>query len=274
MQANKKLPQIVKSRKKLIVSLVAVVAVILAAVIVFSVFFKPKTDAYKFVTKGIENAEALDDFLLEYSTRQIVTFGDATQDILTAGYLVSFDDMDTVSVEINTESYSSYDSNGNGSASVTLLYENEKVYDISTGTSQEIDISPQEFESIISDFGLYEYSPKNVEEEQLIENEKEELEGSGTVTVSLKAPEKPVLDAYAKEISSLTGESVSAKDLTPVAAFVQYGIYENKVTSQSYTFTVKYTASNGETLKYTVNSDITYVSGFSDEDYDQYIPIE
>ena len=265
----------VRSRKKLFAILASVLVVaVVAVIIVVVVLSANSTSTYKRLTKAIDNAESMSDFLLEYSTRQTVVYGSTTQDIASIGHILSIDNMDRVYVEINTQSSNSDNPDMDGTATATLYTDGKKVYDITTGTKTEVDMSADEFNDIVNEFGLYRYDPKDVKEEQFTENEKEELKGSGFITVSLNTPGEKVMQAYAQEISVLTGDDVTAEDLTPVAAYVQYYIQDDAVKTQSYTFTVKYTANNGAVLNYTVNSDISYTGDLSEEDYNSFIPIQ
>lgn len=259
------------SKKK---SIVIIFWVILVSTIIVAVCLVPKgTEAYRIVNTAINNSESLSDFLMEYETRTIVNYGGATRDIATAGHFVSLDNRDTVAIELNTESYYSYDENLNSKVSATFFSEDGKVYDITTGSKKTADISYDDFKKILNKFSLYKYSPSKVKDEQLVKNEKKELNASN-ITVSLDSVEDAVLESYAKEISVLTEDNVKASDLTPVAAYVQYNIYENKILNQTYTFTVEYKASNNEVLKYTVISTISYIEDFTDEDVDEYIPFD
>lgn len=259
--------------KKIVALLVSAVTIVVAVSIMIVAFVPKESEAYRILNTAIDNTEGLSDFFMEYETRTIVNFGDATRDIATAGHFLSFDNMDIVAVEINTESYYSYDESLNGKASVTFFSEDDKIYDITSGAKKEADLSYNEFREIIDGFSLYRYSPKKVKDEQLVKNENKEI-NSAIITVSLDSVEDRVLTSYAQEISALAEEEVKPSDLTPVAAFVQYNIYEEKILSQTYTFTVEYKASNDEILKYTVISTISYIEDYSDEDVDEYIPFD
>lgn len=266
---QKKIP----SKKKLIAGIISVLSLVLAAVILTVVLLPKDTEAYRLLNSAIDNSESLDDFFIEYETRTIVNFGDATRDIATAGHFVSFDNMDTVAIEVNTESYYSYNEELNGKATATFYSEDNKVYDVTSGAKQPADISYNDFKKLLDGFSLYRYSPSKVKDEQLVKNQNEKI-SSATVTVSLDSVEDKLLKSYAQEISTLAEEAVKPSDLNPVAAYVQYNIFEDKILSQTYTFTVEYKASNSELLKYTVISTISYVEDFTDEDVDEYIPFD
>ena len=259
-------------KKHIIAIMVIALAVIITGIV--AIFLISQSSDGKYLRTAIKNAESLSDFAVKYATKQTVEYGDAYQDISSTGHIVSFNNFEKTFGENNTASYTKDNEENDTQVKVLLYSDSDGVYDVTTGVKEEVDMTPQEFEKIVKSYELYKYSRKNIMQEEVKRGETEGTENNGIVTVRLKSPESEVLEAYAAEISSITGDKVSSNDLDVVAAYVQYSIYENVVKSQSYTFTVSYTTETGDTLKYTVSSDLEYITDFSEEDYERYMAVE
>ena len=147
-----------------------------------------------------------------------------------------------------------------------MFTDGEKVYDDTSGTNVEIDMTVEEFNSIIDEYGLYRYNEKDVDRVEYDENELSDFSGSGTVTVFIATPGEDILEGYANAIAFATGESVGTEELKVNSAFVTYTLFEEAVSAQTCTFAVEYKSESGETVYYSVTNQVAYIDDYEREE--------
>lgn len=267
-----------KSEKKINIKIIIIVSVLALAVtgmatFLFIRFYEPDTsEIYGFLTEAMENTESSEAFLAQIMSTAQLTVGDNVQITTTKGYVSSEESLGDVYVYLNTKSETPSNPSADYDVTLSMFTDGEKVYDDSTGTKEEIDITVEEFNSIINEYRLYRYNENDVEKVEFDENELEEFSGSGTVTVSLSKPAENVLRAYAQTVSELTGENVKTDDLNVNSAFVTYTVFEDRISAQVCTFAVEYVSENGETIHYSVTNQVAYIDDYENGDEDSDVP--
>ncbi len=269
--SNEQVKKPKKKKQMLPVVLSAVALVLIASLVIVFIVVNDHSEIYKMVKKAIVNTESQSEVLLRFDTTANVTQGEKVYKTDTGGVVCGFNNMKDVFVSINAVSTTPEDTSSDFNVTASFYSDGEKVYDISSGAEVEADITPQEFDSIISEYELYRYKESYAKEAIFNENQLEEFKGSGEVTVTLTSPGDEVLSVYAQAISEFTGEKVTKDDLKVNAAFVSYVIYDELVSNQSYTFSVEYTPRNGDKVFYTVSSQVSFSDELTEyEEYDYY----
>lgn len=228
-------------------------------------------ETYVFVNAAIAKTEALDNFMLQLNSAAQVTLDGQSQRTDTTGYIYSDKEMDLLYAYINSKSASSINPEADFDVTVALHSDGKQVYDNATGKDVPVDMTCEEFETIVEEYGLYHYDEKHVKSVSFNENQKDGYENSGNITVKLTTPGDKVLTNYAKVIEEIAEEPVNKEDLKVMEANVIYAIYEEMVTGQSYRFCVEYTSTKGEKITYQTSSEVTYDVRATQESYENQI---
>lgn len=269
--SNEQVKKTKKKKQMLPIVLSAVALVLTVSLVIVLIAVNNHSEIYKMVKKAIINTESQSEVLLRFDTTANVTQGGKVYKTDTGGVICGFNNMEDVFVSINAVSTTPENTSSDFNVTASFYSNGEKVYDISSGAEVEADITPKEFNSIISEYELYRYKESYAKEAIFNENQLEEFKGSGEVTVTLTSPGDDVLSAYAQAISEFTGEKVAKDDLNVNAAFVSYVIYDEFVSSQTYTFSVEYTPQDGDKVFYTVSSQVSFSDELTEyEEYDYY----
>ena len=241
----------------------SVVAVLAFIVLIVVIVVTHHSETYTMVRDAIEKTEAKESFTLEFQSSSLITYGDVMQHTTSSGYIGAENNLDDVYIHMNTKSESYPDNTSDFDVTASMHSDGEKVYEYIGGVATELDITVEEFNDIVSEYGLYRYRESDVKQVSFEENTLPEYKGSGDLTVTLKKPADDVLAAYAETVSSLTGDNVKQSDLTIVMAEVVYSIYNGEVGAQTCNFDVEYTDQNGKKFRLQSSSHILY---FGDED--------
>ena len=242
-----------KMKKKINIKKAVIIfaaALVLCAAAIFGVIQlrKPeKSETYAFLTSAMEKTEAAESFLAQITSKTQIAVGGDVQVITTRGYISSEDELSDVYVFLNTVSESSANPSADYNVTLSMHSDGEKVYDDSTGTREEIDMTAEEFEGIIGEYRLYRYTENNVTRVEFDENELEQYEGGGILTVFLTKPEDT---------------EVTVADLEVKRAYVTYTIYDDMVTAQTCTFAVEYITESGEKIDYSVTNQVVYLDDY------------
>ena len=257
-----------KMKKKINIKKAVIIfaaALVLCAAAIFGVIQlrKPeKSETYAFLTSAMEKTEAAESFLAQITSKTQIAVGGDVQVITTRGYISSEDELSDVYVFLNTVSESTANPSADYNVTLSMHSDGEKVYDDSTGTREEIDMTAEEFEGIIGEYRLYRYTEKNVTRVEFDENELEQYEGGGILTVFLTKPEDTVIEGYDDAVADLSGEEVTVADLEVKSAYVTYTIYDDMVTAQTCTFAVEYITESGEKIDYSVTNQVVYLDDY------------
>lgn len=265
-----KMKKKINLKKMLIITASVLTAAGLAAVLWLWLYEPEASEINEYLSAAMENTQSREEFLAQISSTAQISVGDNVQVITTKGYISSEDSLGDVYVYLNTKSETPSNPSADHDVTLSMFTDGEKVYDDSTGTREEIDMTVEEFESIVNEYRLYGYSEANVDRVEFDENELEEFSGSGTVTLTLSKLEENVLSAYAETVSEVTGDNVKSEDLNVKSAYVTYTVFEDRITAQVCTFAVEYVSENGETVNYSVNNQVAYIDDYEigDEDSD------
>lgn len=259
---------LLKNKKLTIIMLVFTVVLVMTAVVLLIV--TTQDDTYTMVMDAIEKTESKEDFILEFSSSSLITTDSVMQQVDSHGYISAVADFDEVFVHINTKSTSSPDSQNDFDVTASLYSDGEAVYEVINDKNTPLDMSVSEFNSIISEYGLYRYKKSDVLKVGFDENQNIDYEGSGDVIVTLKKPDREVLDSYAAKLSEITGEKAGADDLKVTKAEVVYSIYNDEVGAQTCNFAVEYKTRSGETIVYSSSAHVLYLE-MQEEESVEYI---
>lgn len=259
-----------KSTKKKIV-LACVSAVIAFLVLIIVVVVTHHSETYTMVIDAIEKTESKETFVLEFQSSSLITFGDVMQKTTSSGYIGAKKSLDEVYVHMNTKSESLPDTASDFDVTASMFSDGEKVYEHIGGTDVELDMTVDEFNGILSQYGLYRYNESDVKDVSFEENKLPEYKGSGDMTVTLSKPADEVMKAYAQSVSAVTGEDVKPSDLKIVMAQVVYSIYNGEVTAQTCNFDVEYTAENDKKLRLQSSAHIIYFDSDSETESIEFI---
>lgn len=258
----------ISNRRKYLIAIAVIV--LLAVGIGLWFFLGREPDRHKEVAKAIEYTEGLDTFLVQIYSAGTLTSGNVTQKTQTAGYLYSESDQSMVSVYVNTKSSTSNAPEEDFDVTAAMYCDGKQVYDNTDGRSEPMDMSCEEFMRIVSQYGLYSYDRAMSTDIAYEENTLEGMNG-GQYSVTLTAPADPVLEAYAGILSQTTSEEVRKEDLKILSAYAVYSIYDEKVVTQTCSFTVEYTTKTGKVVRYETVNQVTYLDDF--ENVEEYIPV-
>ena len=240
-----------KGKKKWI--LVAVVAVlVLAGAITAALLWEEQeehSETYDMVAQAISKTEALEDVGFQISSEAMITDNGTLRKTETSGYIYKLADLQRIFVYVNTKSTTPEDPSQDFDVTVSMFSDGEHVYDNSGATDVIVDMTCEEFDQIVSGYGLYEYDEADVVQVAYAENELEIYDG-GEMVVTLSKPSDAVLEAIAGSLSEVLGESVTKEELVTVSARVDYSIYDGMVTAQSCNFTVEHTCDDGRKVRY------------------------
>ncbi len=257
-----------KMNKKIwiLVIIVLSLAVCVALTIMKLTRIDSVSEIYELLTGAMETTESNGEFVAQITSKSQFSMGDEVQVTTTRGYISSNDDPDDVYVYLNTVSETPANPEKDHDVTVSMFTDGEKVYDDTSGTNVEIDMTVEEFNSIIDEYGLYRYDEKDVDRVEYDENELSDFSGSGTVTVFLTTPGEDILEGYANAIAFATGESVGTEELKVNSAFVTYTLFEEAVSAQTCTFAVEYKSESGETVYYSVTNQVAYIDDYEREE--------
>lgn len=257
----------------LILSSAALVAAI--AIVIMAVLGGRSDDTYKMVQNAIRNTEAKKDPIIQLSSSSLTTGGGISQQVDTEGYIYTLSQADLTYVYVNTASSTSDESVEDFDVTVAMYSDGEFVYDNSTGKDVVIeDMTCEEFDEIVSEYGLYQYKKSDVTSVAFNENTLEGMENNGDMVVTLSRPNDGVMDALAQSMAAATGEEVDAEDLDILAASVTYSIYDEMVAGQTCNFTVSYQRADGETVQIASATHVLYLEEVDQEEIDTFIPIQ
>lgn len=257
---------------KLKIIIPMIIALLAAASILF--FFlknKHKSETYDIVTNAIAKTEAQEDFIVEIFSSALVTTDTTLRRTDTNGYIYARDNLDFVYIFANTASTTPSNPSLDFNVTVAMYSDGEQVYDNSTGKDVPVNMTCQEFNAIVSEYGLYKYDEADVVQVAYEENRLEEYKGGGEMIVTLSKPQDAVLEAYAEALTEVTGEPVNKAALNILLAQVTYSIYNDMVAAQTCNFTVEYQCADGQTVQYASSTHILYLEEDNDSDY--YIPV-
>lgn len=249
------------------------VALFLFIVLIVVIVVTHHSETYTMVMDAIEKTEAKEQFVLEFQSSSLITYGEVMQQTTSSGYIGAKKNLDEVYIHMNTKSESLPDASSDFDVTASMYSDGEKVYEYIGGTDTELDMTVDEFNEIVSQYGLYRYKESDVREVSFEENTLPEYKGSGDMTVTLKKPEREVLSAYAGTVSALTGEDVKPADLTIVSAKVVYTIYNGEVGAQTCNFDVEYTDESGEKFRLQSSSHILYFDSDEETESVEFIDI-
>ncbi|MBR3988217.1 MAG: hypothetical protein IKK10_02825 [Clostridia bacterium] len=244
---------------KALVLMVGALSFLLAVLMIFLFNLQDTSyDVHDIVCKAIDKAEADKTFILQLDTAAQINVGNMEQKTETSGYITSVEELDLTHFYLNTFSSTTDNPDADFDVTVSVFSDGERVWDNSGGTAVELDITCEEFDEIVDSFSLYKYNTNNVRDVLYIPKEIEGFDTSGEVTVILNTPEENVLSAYAEKLSEITEEKVNANELKILNAVVSYSLFDGKVQSQTYSFTVEYITSAGIAVRYGVSSQSAY----------------
>jgi hypothetical protein len=209
--------------------------------------------------------------MIQLNSAAQVTISNQTQRTDTTGYIYADKEADLLYAYVNTKSISSANPEADFDVTVALHSDGTQVYDNSIGKDVPVDMTCEEFEAIVGEYGLYHYEEQNVISVKFNENQMEDFENSGNIMVKLSTPGDKVLTSYAQKMEEIAEEPVDKKDLKVIEADVIYAVYEEMVVSQSYRFGVEYTRTNGETIQYLASSEVTFTDNANQNDYEYII---
>ena len=248
-------------KNKLQTIIISSSVLIVLLIVIFAV--SGRSDIYKMVTDAIEKTESKEDFMLEFSSSSLIMTGSVSQQIDSSGYIAAADNLENVFVQINTKSSTPSAPQNDFDITASMYSDGEYVYETVNGKDTPLDMTVEEFNDIISEYGLYRYNEPDVEKAVFEENEI--YKGSGDVTVTLKTPGRQVLQSYAAKIAEITGENISTNDLVVTRAQVVYSIYNGEVGAQTCNFEVEYTTQSGEKIRYSSSAHVLYFSTQEEE---------
>lgn len=255
------------NKKKLIFILSGVLIFTLAVIAVILLLNGPdKSEVYIYVNDAIDKTESLEDFIVEVSSNSQISVDGKIQSTFTSGAISSKDNMNDVYVYLNTRSNTPSDKSSDFDVTVSMYTDGDKVYDDSSKKAVEIDMTPEEFREIVSEYKLYRYNEDDLVKAEFDENNIEEFKGDGNMTITLSKPSDEVLKAYAKKIESVVDENVKIKDLETKSAFITYSVYDDKIKAQTCTFAVEYICKDGKKVYYSVTNQVVYVENIEDLD--------
>ena len=255
------------NKKKLIFILSGVLIFTLAVIAVILLLNGPdKSEVYIYVNDAIDKTESLEDFIVEVSSNSQISVDGKIHSTFTSGAISSKDNMNDVYVYLNTRSNTPSDKSSDFDVTVSMYTDGDKVYDDSSKKAVEIDMTPEEFREIVSEYKLYRYNEDDLVKAEFDENNIEEFKGDGNMTITLSKPSDEVLKAYAKKIESVVDENVKIKDLETKSAFITYSVYDDKIKAQTCTFAVEYICKDGKKVYYSVTNQVVYVENIEDLD--------
>ncbi len=258
-------------KKKVVVG--SVVAVLIFIVLIVVIVVTHHSETYTMVMNAIEKTEAKEQFVLEFQSSSLITYGEVMQQTTSSGYIGAKKNLDEVYIHMNTKSESFPDASSDFDVTASMYSDGEKVYEHVGGIDTELDMTVEEFNEIVSQYRLYRYNDSDVIEVAFDENKLPEYKNSGDMTVTLKKPEREVLSAYAGTVSAITGEDVKPSDLTIVSAKVVYTIYNGEVGAQTCNFDVEYTDESGEKFRLQSSSHILYFDSDEETESVEFIDI-
>lgn len=265
---NKKNTKKLKAYLPLIISL-TVLLLVVASVALF-VINSPDGSLNGAVKKAIEKTEKNKEYAVQISSSATIILGEFEKEISTDGYIYSEGSADKTVVYVNTSSETPDDTQQDFDVTALMYTDGKKVYDNTTGSPKEIEMSVDEFYEIVDEYELYKYDDKDVVDIEYHDKETEEYKGGQTI-VTLKKPNEKVLKAYASAISEITGENVSSDELDVKSAVAIYSIYDDLVVSQTCNFNVEYVCEDSQILEYLGTTQVSYYHDFDPEQIEEYI---
>ncbi len=260
------------SKKKLIITSILLVLVIVSLVLFFVLKKDNEEDPLdKYIVmaqNAIDNTENIDECYTSFNTSSLIELKESYQNLNTSGNIIRIkndeaNDIETL-VSINSSSSTYPDSKGDYEITANLFSDGEKVYDNTSGTNIEVDMTADEFKEITDKFELYHFDVNDVKSTSY-EPFSEMVNEGGQVVVNLKNPNDNVLEAYAAAIGDLLEENVKKDDLITKSALVIYSISQNRIVSQTCSFVVEYEHEGGENIRYSGSTQIAFDYNISDK---------
>lgn len=248
-----------KKKKWLIVATVAVVVTAAAVTaVILSRPEEPEPSHHQILAGAMAASEAKNPFMLQIISSGTLSAGNVSQTVQTAGYLYDDSSKDYTSIYVNTSSTTENAQTSDYDVTLSMYCDGEGVYDNTGSTPVAMDMTCQEFQQIVSQYSLYHYDPALATDISYNKNETEGFDG-GQYSVTLSRPSDAVLAAYADIIAQATGETVAPEDLQVMSAYAIYSVYSGQVVSQTCSFTVNYTMSDGRTAQYSAVNQVAYL---------------
>lgn len=219
---------------------------------------EPEQTKHEQVASAIEKTEARDSFTIQIYSTGTISAGDVRQSVQTSGYLHTEGETDYTSIYVNTSSRTENATSADFDVTVAMYCDGKDVYDNTGSVPVQMDMTCQEFQQIVGEYGLYHYDVADITDITYAETEKEGFNG-GQYSVTLSKPRDEILSAYAGILSDATGETVAKENLTVLSAYVLYSIYDGEVVSQTCSFTVCCTMADGKDAYYSAVNQVTYL---------------
>lgn len=254
-------------KQKKIWMIIAAAAAAVTALGIWLLWPDKEPDSHEIVAAAIQKTEDKDPFIVQIYSYGTVSAGDVSQTMQTVGYVYGENDLDYVSIYVNTSSETENADEADYDVTVAMYCDGEAVYDHTGSTAVRMDMTCEEFREIVSRYGLYHYDEADVTEITYTQNEAENYNG-GQYTVTLTKPSDETMEAYAGILSDATGETVTKEDLSVLSAYVLYSIYDDEVVTQTCSFTVAYTASDGRMVRYSAVNQAAYLGSLDELELD------
>lgn len=241
-------------------------AVLLVAVVLVVVLWKKpdkELDYHQIVAAAMEKTESEKGFVIQLYSTGTLSIENASQTVQTNGYLYASADSDYTSIYVNTSSSTENAEAEDFNVTVAMYCDGQDVYDNTGNSPVKMDMTCEEFQQIVGEYGLYHYDVADATEITYTENTMEQYNG-GQYSVSLTKPSDTVLEAYAGVIADATEETVTKEDLKVVSAYVLYSIYDDALVTQTCSFTVQYTMADGRTASYHAMNQIAYLESLDE----------
>lgn len=254
-----------KINKKWLIPAGAVLLAAVAVVLAMLLREKPETepDYHQIVAAAVEKAEEQEGFVIQLYSTGTISVDNASQTVQTNGYLYASADSDYTSIYVNTSSSTENAEATDFDVTVAMYCDGQGVYDNTGNSPVKMDMTCEEFQQIVGEYGLYHYDVADAAEITYTENSMEQYNG-GQYSVSLTRPSDTVLEAYAGVMADATGETVTKEDLTVVSAYVMYSVYDDALVTQTCSFTVQYTMADGRTASYHSMNQIAYLESLDE----------
>lgn len=246
------------SKKWLVLGGTAILLLAAVPVILWCWLKDPEPTMHELMAAAIEKTEARDSFTIQICSTGTVSVGDVSQTVQTSGYLYTQGDKDYTSIYVNTSSDTENAEAADFDVTVAMYCDGEHVYDNTGAAPVRMDMSCQEFQQIVSEYGLYHYDPADATDITYSKNEKEGYNG-GQYSVTLAKPSDEVLVGYAGVLSEATGQTVAKEDLQVLSAYVLYSVYDGEVVTQTCSFTVSCTMADGREAYYSAVNQVAYL---------------
>lgn len=218
-----------------------------------------ESDSYEITMKAIEKTESKEDFFVQISSSSRIYDKKISQQVSTNGYIYTTDKKDFVYIYANTKSNTLGSAANDFDVTVAMYSDGKNVYDNSTGKDELVEgITCEEFNNIVSEYELYKFNKEDVIKFTFNEDKNYKDGKSGDMLISFTRPNENVMNSLKEAISQYTKEDVSVEKINVVSAIAIYSIYEGTVISQSCSFNVNYEQENGNVIKYSTETNITY----------------